>query len=122
MPNRFLPLTTSDEFRLALSQSATQPVVLFKHSETCGMSFQAHEEVAAALADPAWDTDVHLVSVQRSRPVSNEIADRLGVRHASPQLLLLRDGVVRWQASHLSITAAALTQALARLRDQSMTT
>jgi len=114
MPNRFLPLTTTDDLSAVLARSATQPLFLFKHSETCGMSFQAHEEVTSALESPDWTTDVHLVSVQRSRPVSNEIATVLGVRHASPQILLVHEGAVRWQASHMSITAAALRRAIAQ--------
>lgn len=113
MPNRFLPLTTTDDLTTVLARSAAQPLFLFKHSETCGMSFQAHEEVSTALEAPDWTTDVHLVSVQRSRSVSNEIAALLGVRHASPQILLVQDGAVRWQASHMSITAAALRRAIA---------
>lgn len=107
------PLTTLDDLTAALDGTAGSPAFLFKHSETCGLSLQAREEVLTALADPAWTADVHLVSVQRSRPVSNAIADRLRVRHASPQLLLVADGVVRWQASHLSITAEAMRRAIA---------
>jgi bacillithiol system protein YtxJ len=105
-------LTTIDDLHAALARAATTtPLFLFKHSETCGMSWQAHEEVMAVLDDPAWEADIHLVSVQASRVVSNEIARRLQVRHASPQLLLVADGVVRWQATHLAITAAAIRKA-----------
>lgn len=106
------PLTTLDDLTASLARSWTQPIFLFKHSETCGMSVQAREEVLAALAGPGWETDVYFVSVQRSRPVSRAIAERLKVRHASPQLLLVAAGEVRWQATHLSITAEAMcTQA-----------
>jgi bacillithiol system protein YtxJ len=35
--------------------------------------------------------------------------------HQSPQVFLLHGGAVRWQASHWSITAASLEQALSRL-------
>lgn len=107
------PLASVDDLTTVLARSASRPVFLFKHSETCGMSWQAHEEVRTALADPAWDTAVFLVTVQRSRPVSNEIAHRLQVRHASPQMLLVADGEVRWQASHMAITADAMRRAVA---------
>ncbi len=107
------PLTSLDDLSDVLARTADRPVLLFKHSETCGLSLQAHEEVVSALADADWSTDVHLVSVQRSRPVSNAIAERLGVRHASPQLLLVVDGQVQWQSSHLSITREAMRRAVA---------
>jgi hypothetical protein len=36
---------------------------------------------------------------------------RLGVRHETPQAILLRDGKPVWKASHFRITADALAQA-----------
>jgi bacillithiol system protein YtxJ len=108
MPDTLRHLTTLDDLTASLARSWTHPIFLFKHSETCGMSFEAREEVLAALAGPDWDIDVYLVSVQRSRLVSNAIAERLQVRHASPQLLFVGNGEVRWQATHLSITAEAM--------------
>lgn len=80
------------------------------------MSFQAHEELLQALDDPAWDTDTYIVSVQRHRDVSNAIADILRTRHASPQVLLVSGGEVRWQATHMAIRADALRRAVARER------
>ena len=108
------PLSSVEYLTTVLARS-TAPVFLFKHSETCGMSWQAREEVSLALADAAWDTPVYVVSVQRARPVSNEIARRLQVHHASPQLILIADGGVRWQASHMSITADAMRRVVAAL-------
>jgi bacillithiol system protein YtxJ len=106
-------LTTPDALDHLLS--AGHPVFLFKHSETCGMSHQAHEEVCTAIEAPDWSIQVHLVSVQASRPVSSAIAERLRVPHASPQVLLVEGGQVRWHASHLAITADAMREALERL-------
>lgn len=108
------PLTTLDALDVALASASDHPILLFKHSETCGLSLQAHEEVQTLLGDPAWDVPVYLVSVQGARPVSNAIAERLGVRHASPQALLVCDGAVRWHTSHLAITASALQAAADR--------
>ena len=109
------PLTSLDSLATALASADTQPILLFKHSETCGLSLQANEEMEALVSDPAWEMPVHLVSVQKSRPVSNAIADRLGVRHASPQLLLVHGGQVAWHTSHLAITVAAIHAAVERL-------
>jgi bacillithiol system protein YtxJ len=59
-----------------------------------------------------YDGDVDLVEVQRARALSNEIAHRLGVRHESPQIIIVRNGQVVWDASHFSITADAVTDAV----------
>lgn len=104
-------LTTLEALDAALESAAERPILLFKHSETCGLSLQAHEEVRAVLDDPTWNVPVYVVSVQAARRVSNAIAERLGVRHASPQALLVRDGAVRWHTSHLAITVDALQSA-----------
>ena len=106
-------LTSLDALEAALASAASDPVLFFKHSETCGMSLQAHEEMRDLVADPEWPVPVYLVSVQASRPVSNAMAARLGVRHASPQVLLVRDGAVQWHTSHLAITVGAIHAAVA---------
>jgi bacillithiol system protein YtxJ len=45
-----------------------------------------------------------LVKVIESRPVSNQIAEDLGVKHESPQVILLKGGASYWNASHWAIT------------------
>jgi thioredoxin 1 len=111
---RMRPLTSLDALDAALATAHTQPILLFKHSETCGLSLQANAEMEAFVADAGHGVPVYLVSVQRGRPVSNAIAERLGVRHASPQLLLVRDDAVLWHTSHLAITVDAIRAALER--------
>ena len=53
------------------------------------------------------------VVVQSDRATSNAVATRLGVRHETPQALLLRDGRVVWNASHYRLTADAIAKAVA---------
>ena len=53
-----------------------------------------------------------IIEIQRARDVSGAVAERTGVRHQSPQALLIRDGKVVWYASHYSIQATAIDQAL----------
>jgi bacillithiol system protein YtxJ len=50
--------------------------------------------------------------VQTHRPGSDAASERLGLRHETPQAILLRDGKVVWNASHFRITATQLDQAL----------
>lgn len=110
----FRPLTTLDEFETAITASAVQPVVIFKHSYTCGTSAEAHEELESAL-EHGVAGEWYRVDVRASRPVSLAIAERFGIRHESPQILLLVDGQVRWHASHYGVTRAGIDAALAQL-------
>ena len=53
-----------------------------------------------------------MVTVQTHRAVSNAIAQSFGVRHETPQALLIKDRRVVWSASHFRVTAAAVDHAL----------
>lgn len=100
------------EVDTAIARSAEGPVIIYKHSLTCGVSAMAHEQLLEATATPGFDADVYLVPVQTQPDVSRAVAARLGVRHESPQIFVLRDGVVVWQASHFRISADEIAAAV----------
>jgi bacillithiol system protein YtxJ len=85
--------------------------VIYKHSTRCAFSAHAHDEVAR-FAGQRPDVTVRLVDVLFDRALSLDLAERLGVEHASPQVIVLRAGTVVWHGSHGRIKAAALHQAL----------
>ncbi len=101
-------LATIQDFDALQEQELT---VVFKHSPTCPVSLYAHREVSQFCADQP-DVPVYLVSVRRSRDVARHIADRTGVRHESPQILVLRRGQVVAAASHDDISVESLTSML----------
>ena len=106
------PLATLQELDAALARSSTSPVLIFKHSSTCGLSAMAAEEVTAWLDTAHIAAEVYVVDVRHSRPVSQAVAERLKVRHESPQVLLVQAGTVTWHRSHSGVTAAAIERAL----------
>ena len=95
-----------------LAASGERPLFLFKYSATCGTSAQALDELLAHLNERPADVTYAIVTVQTHRDVSNAIARTLGVRHETPQALLIRDGHVVWTASHYRVTADAIESAL----------
>lgn len=107
----FTEILETNELDGLFAASGDKPVVLFKHSLTCPISHFAYEEMSL-LKDEA----VALVIVQDARRVSNEIAARTGVRHESPQTIILRDGKPVWHASHYDITKSSVTRALEDLK------
>jgi len=54
------------------------------------------------------------VTVQTGRELSNAVAKRLGVRHETPQALLIQAGRVVWSAAHFRVTAEAIEAAITR--------
>ena len=95
-----------------LLRSKTDPVIIFKHSTQCPISTQAYEEFID-FAEGTRNLTCGAVLVIENRRLSNAIAERFGIRHESPQALLIKDGRVVWHASHWSISSDSLTEALA---------
>ena len=81
--------------------------IVFKHSTMCSVSARAHEEVVKFL-DSHPERKIYKVRVIEERSVSDYIEDATGVRHASPQILVLRSGEVAWMGSHFGVTAEAI--------------
>jgi bacillithiol system protein YtxJ len=102
------PLSDIDELDAAINESRERPVLLFKHSRTCGISCEALDELRTHLGRSDARTAYKLITVQSHRRVSEEAATRFGIRHETPQAILLRDGKPVWSASHFRITATNL--------------
>lgn len=103
----FNTIDTDDKLAEAFARAESGTVVFFKHSVTCPISSGVYAEV------DRFDGDVGLIIVQSSRALSNEIAARTGVRHESPQALVVRNGKVVYHASHYDVTAEDLRNAVA---------
>jgi bacillithiol system protein YtxJ len=102
-----LELTTPEQLESVLAAGRW---LLFKHSTRCPISSHAHDEYQAWLAQAAPRAKSARVLVVENRPLSTAIAERLKVRHESPQAILIDEGKVLWHASHHSITTAELTK------------
>src|SRR5215467_8237815 len=107
-----IDLWQDHELEQLLEQSRTDPVLIFKHSTQCPISTQAYEEFTD-FAEGVPHLICGAVLVIENRKLSNKIAERFGVRHESPQALLIRDGRVLWHASHWSISSDSLSEAVA---------
>lgn len=103
---------TADPADAASLLQGETPRLVFKHSPTCGISNTAYAEVSV-FADEHPDIPVLLVDVIEQRALSRQIAVELGLRHASPQVILVAGGRPLWSASHGRVTGQAIERALA---------
>lgn len=102
-------LTDVEQLNEIIAASAEKPVVIFKHSTRCHISKTALRK---------FENDFNLeekiipyfLDLIAYRTVSNEIAVRFGVAHQSPQLIVIKDGVAVYNASHEGIDADKLAQ------------
>jgi thioredoxin 1 len=98
----------------AIEESRQRPVLVFKHSRTCGISCEALDELRTHVERTPAAAAYKMVTVQSQRALSDAIAARFGIRHETPQAILLRDGEPVWNASHFRITADRLDAILDR--------
>jgi bacillithiol system protein YtxJ len=106
-------IDTMEQWNEAYENSQERPVVILKHSTTCPVSANALEEFEQYLSkNPSEDVDYLLVKVIESRPVSNQIAEDVQVKHASPQIILVKNKENAWNTSHYAITVAHMTAVL----------
>jgi bacillithiol system protein YtxJ len=108
---RFAPLADAAALDAALARSHEAPVLLFLHDPHCPISRRAWGEMARLPAEAT--ARAFLVDVSRQHALSDAVEERTGVRHESPQALVLRGGKAVWDASHFAITAEEVTDALA---------
>lgn len=103
------PLTSAEQLDQVIEESKSTPVVIFKHSTSCSISATAKSRFERQWSGAGLDyVKAYYLDLLRYRPVSNEVAEVLQVRHESPQVLLLEDGVCTYHASHLGINVDAL--------------
>lgn len=114
MTDLFIPVTSLADLDAALARSAHGPIILFKHSPTCGISAQAHADLMDWLPHTGHDVPAYLVQVRAHREVSDAVTDRFRVRHESPQLLVIDGGTVHWHGSHWHVNAREVAAALAK--------
>lgn len=100
-------LTDINQLDLIVEESKTKPVVIFKHSTRCIISKMAFRgfESDYNLGD---DFLFYYLDLIAHRDISNEIANRFGIEHQSPQILLIKNGAVVYNESHEGIDANAL--------------
>ena len=92
--------------------SEERPQLVYKHSHRCSICFLAKEEVEKSFDAIEEKADMNFVNVVHARSVSNAFAEQTGVRHESPQVLIINKGDVLWHASHHSIKGDAILEAL----------
>lgn len=108
----FKEITGSQELAQILEESCQRQIILFKHSTTCPTSSRAWQEVQNFIQESSDEVLVGMIKVIESRPVSNQVTEELGLKHQSPQVLLVRERKVLWHASHQEVTQAKITKAL----------
>ncbi len=104
-PKGWKALTDIQQLEEIEDVSAGRPVIIFKHSTRCSISRMALRNFERESGD-GFPAERYYLDLLSFREVSNAVADRFGVTHQSPQLLLISGGRCAYHASHAQIDAA----------------
>lgn len=116
MPNDWKTLSDETQIDQIISDSNKRPQIIFKHSTRCSTSALAYRRLRIIDSDLQESADIHYLDVIGSRPISHAVAERFGIPHESPQLLIIKDGQVVWHESHFAIQSDVVLDAVKELR------
>jgi len=100
-------LTDLGQLNEIIAISNEKPVAIFKHSTRCSVSRMALKQFENEFNSSDKVTPYFLDLIAH-RDISNEIANRFGVTHQSPQLILIKEGKAIYNVSHSDIDAEEL--------------
>tara|TARA_B100000497_G_C7566869_1_gene341735 strand:+ start:260 stop:616 length:357 start_codon:yes stop_codon:yes gene_type:complete len=112
MMSSWKTLESIDQLEKAIEDSFNKPVVLFKHSVSCGISARAKYMLEENWKFDQGSFDFYYLDLLGFRNVSNEIADRFKVQHQSPQVIIIKNGEAVYDMSHHKISAQSLESAM----------
>jgi bacillithiol system protein YtxJ len=103
-------LQTVADAEAMLDASNGKLVALLKHSIACPISARGQEQFVGL--EGADEPPLYAVVVQYARDVSDWLEERLGVRHETPQVILIKNGEAVHHESHRKIKLEALREAI----------
>jgi len=99
----WIPLNAVQQLDLIKEKSSTKTQIIFKHSTRCGISSMVMKQFVSAYGFTEKEVDLYYLDLLNFRDVSNEVGSKFQVMHQSPQLLVIKNGVVVAHESHGAI-------------------
>lgn len=104
----WIPFSDPEQLNELITESNSIPVVIYKHSSRCGLSFMTENKL-----EEGWDVlqpkvKLYFLDLIRYREVSTAVAEKFNVRHQSPQILIIKNGICVFNTSHHEISTEAI--------------
>tara|TARA_R110002124_G_C8663636_1_gene490517 strand:- start:209 stop:610 length:402 start_codon:yes stop_codon:yes gene_type:complete len=106
----WIPLTSLNQLEEIKEQSKTSAVLIFKHSTRCGISKMVIRQFENLFEEEHQNLKVYYLDLLNHRDISSEIGVMFQVMHQSPQLIVVKNEVSVYHASHSDITETNLTR------------
>lgn len=108
-------LTDVSQLETIKEESFELPVLILKHSKTCSISATALNRLERNWKqEKVGDLKPYFLDLLANKSLSAQIASTFDVEHQSPQVLLIKDGVCIYSATHFDISFAELEEKLVK--------
>ena len=97
----WIPLIDIAEIAHIIESSFQQPQVIFKHSTRCSISSMAKGRLERS--EQPDSIQFYYLDLIAHRNISANIAEKFQVEHASPQVLVIKNGECVYDESHSGI-------------------
>lgn len=102
-------LTNSSQLEEIKALSKEKPVLIFKHSTRCSISSMSLDRLLRNWKQGDEEkVEPYYLDLITFRALSDQIEDEFGVEHASPQVILVKDGKAIYDNSHFGISYAEI--------------
>lgn len=107
-------LTDIDQLVDIKQKSHEHPIIIFKHSTRCSISSMALSRLERGWDDSALPkVEAYFLDLIAYRQISDAVADEFGIYHQSPQIMIIANGEVIYDDSHMGISFSSLKKTLA---------
>lgn len=110
----WIPLKSIDQLMDIVKTTHDKPILLFKHSTRCSISAMAKSSLERNWSTGADLCDTYLLDLLAHRDVSDKISEITGLRHESPQAIVLKGDEIIYDDSHSGIDARRIESILVK--------
>ena len=97
-------LTNASQLNQIKTDSTEKPIIIFKHSTSCSISRMVLDRLTRNWKDEEMKSaDFYFLDLLSYRDISNQIAHDFGVRHESPQVIIIKEGKAVYNNSHMGV-------------------
>lgn len=104
----WIALSDLEQVDQIIRDSALKPQLIFKHSTRCSISSMVKDRLERQWKSQLDEFPIYYLDLIKFRSISNQLADKFGVIHESPQLLIIQNGECIFNCSHSDISVSAI--------------
>lgn len=101
-------IKSDEDLEKAIESSYQHKIAIFKHSTSCFISKTVLRNFEKEVENSDQKVEIYYLDLLAQRSISNKIAEDFGIRHESPQLIVIENGKPVNSASHQDISLSQI--------------